>query len=56
MTNDSGWIKVHVSNNDIEEIVQDFTEVLSKMGVTVECDHEGEGLSIQIRNEQWRIT
>ena len=54
MTNDSGWIKVHVSNNDIEEIVQDFTEVLSKMGVTVECDHEGEGLSIQIRNEQWR--
>ena len=47
------WIKIHNSNNDIEDIIQDFSEVLSDMGITVwndteQAEVEGVDLYIQI--------
>ena len=53
------WIKIHNSNSDIEDTVNDFTEVLSGMGITVwndeqKAEEEGVDLFIRIRKDNWR--
>ena len=53
------WIKIHNSNSDIEDTVNDFTEVLSGMGITVwndeqKAEEEGVDLFIRIKKDQWR--
>ena len=34
------WIAIHATNNDIEDTIADFTEVLADMGITVENDED----------------
>jgi len=47
-----GWIKIFESNSDVEDTVENFTEVLADMGITVWNDEETaaeEGVDLFIR-------